>query len=81
MSLILMNDDINTFDYIIMILSTFLPMCNKLQSTQIAQLTHKSGRCEIYSGFAPEIFILYAQLQKAGLTVKLKQHNKNENSN
>ena len=67
-----MNDDINSFDNVIHILTKFVPMCNALRAEQIAILVHESGKCHIYTGFAPEIYILYAQLQKQGLTVQLK---------
>ena len=81
MSLYLMNDDHNSFEYVISTLTRFLPMCNSLRAEQIAHLVHKSGDCHIHTGFPPEIYILYAQIQKAGLEVKLKINNKNENSN
>ena len=47
-------------------------MCNTLRAEQMARLVHESGECHIHSGFPPEMYIIYAQLQKAGLTVKLK---------
>ena len=72
MSLILMNDDHNSFEYVISTLTRFLPMCNSLRAEQIAHLVHNSGDCHIHTGFPPEIYILYAQIQKAGLTVQLK---------
>jgi ATP-dependent Clp protease adapter protein ClpS len=72
MSLYLINDDENTFDNVIYILTQYVPMCNSLRAEQIAQLVHKSGECHIHSGFSPEIYMIYAQIQKAGLNVKLK---------
>ena len=81
MSLYLMNDDHNSFEFVIHSLSTIQPMCNTLRAEQIAQIVHKSGECHIHTGFPPEIYIMYAQIQKAGLEVKLKINNKNENSN
>jgi len=72
MSLYLMNDDHNSFEYVISTLTRFLPMCNSLRAEQIAQLVHNSGECHIHTAFPPEIYILYAQLQKEGLTVQLK---------
>ena len=76
-----MNDDINSFDYVISTLCRLLPMCNTLQAEQIAMLVHTSGECHIYTGYAPDIYSTYAQLQKSGLTIKIKIHDKNENSN
>jgi len=72
MSLHLMNDDVNSFDYVIHVLCKRIPLCNSLRAEQIAMLVHKSGECHIHTGFPPEIYILYAQLQKTGLTVQLK---------
>jgi len=80
MSLYLMNDEINSFEYVISTLCRLLPMCNTLQAEQIAILVHESGECHIYRGFPPNIYTIYAQLQKEGLTVKIKL-DKNENSN
>ena len=71
-----MNDDHNSFEYVISTLTRFLPMCNSLRAEQIAHLVHKSGDCHIHTGFPPEIYILYAQIQKAGLTVQLKLNTK-----
>ena len=56
----------------IYILQKTLPMCNTLRAEQIARLVHESGKCDVFTGFPPEIYILYAQLQKMGLTVQLK---------
>ena len=72
MSLYLLNDDINSFEYVMHSLMTLLPMCNSLRAEQIARLVHDSGECKIYSGFAPNIYIMYAQLTKSGLSAKLK---------
>ena len=79
MSLYLLNDNENSFDFVIYILQKVLPMCNPLRAEQIAQLVHESGECHIHSGFPPDIYMIYAQLQKQGLQVKLKL-DKNENS-
>ena len=32
-----------------------------------------NNECNIYSGFAPEIYILYANLQKIGLKVQIRE--------
>tara|TARA_R100000008_G_C3423387_1_gene86007 strand:+ start:253 stop:483 length:231 start_codon:yes stop_codon:yes gene_type:complete len=72
MSLYLLNDDVNSFDNVIYILQKTLPMCNTLRAEQIARLVHDSGKCHIHTGYPPDIYLLYAQLQKQGLTVQLK---------
>tara|TARA_R110001583_G_scaffold138466_2_gene290076 strand:- start:1533 stop:1772 length:240 start_codon:yes stop_codon:yes gene_type:complete len=74
MQLYLLNDDYNSFEYVIELLTTLLPMCNKLQAEQIAILVDGHGECSIYSGFAPEIYLLYAHFQKVGLTVQIREY-------
>ena len=66
------DDDYHSFDNAIEILTSFLPLCNSLRAEQIAQIVHTAGECHIHTGFPPEIYIMYAQLQKSGLTIKLK---------
>jgi ATP-dependent Clp protease adapter protein ClpS len=73
-----MDDDKNSFDYVIEALRTFLPMCNSLQAEQIAMITHNVGECNIYSGFAPEIYLIYTTFQKSGLQVQIREYNKNK---
>ena len=73
MQLYLLNDDVNSFDYVITSLTTLLPMCNTLRAEQIAMIVHNNNECNIYSGFAPEIYILYANLQKIGLKVQIRE--------
>ena len=73
----LLNDDTNSFEYVITSLTTFLPMCNVLRAEQIAMIIHNSGECNVYSGFAPEIYILYTHFQKAGLNAQIREYNKN----
>ena len=67
----LKNDNINDFDYVIKCLMT-LCMHNYYQAQQCALLTHNVGKCNITSGFAPEIFHLYSALIGHGLKVELK---------
>jgi len=80
MSLHLMNDDVNSFQHVMEVLKANIPLCNSLRAEQIAHLVHKAGECQIHTGFPPEIYIIYAQLQKEGLKAQLKII-KNENSN
>ena len=75
MKLYLINDDKNSFDYIIDCLTTFVPMCNSLRAEQIAMIVHNTGECSIYSGFAPEIYMIYTSFQKAGVIVQIREYN------
>jgi ATP-dependent Clp protease adapter protein ClpS len=77
MNIFILNDDKNSFDYVITTLCRILPMCNSLQAEQIAMIVHNSGECNVYSGFAPEIYLLYAHLQKAGLNTQIREYNQN----
>ena len=73
MQLYLLNDEDNSFEYVIQSLTTLLPICNTLRAEQIAVTVDTVGECGIYSGFAPEIYILYAHFQKMGLSVQIRE--------
>jgi len=75
MELYLLDDNINSFDYAVQSLTDLLPMCNILRAQQIATLVDGHGECCIYSGFAPEIYVLYAGFQKLGLKVEIREYN------
>ena len=76
LSLYLLNDNHHSFQYVNNVLITLLPMCNTLRAEQIATLVHGTGECQIHSGFAPEIFIIYAKFRDSGLTIDLRDHTK-----
>ena len=75
MNLYLINDDKNSFEYVIQSLTRFIPMCNALRAEQIAMIVHNTGECSIYSGFAPEIYMIYTSFQKAGVIVQIREYN------
>ena len=75
MYLYLLDDNKNTFDYVIDSLTAFVPMCNSLRAEQIAMIVHNTGECSIYSGFAPEIYMIYTAFIKAGLNVEIREYN------
>tara|TARA_R110001592_G_C13005138_1_gene736265 strand:- start:102 stop:392 length:291 start_codon:yes stop_codon:yes gene_type:complete len=74
MKLYLLDDNENSFQYVIETLRSFIPMCNSLRAEQIAMIVHNTGECSIYSGFAPEIYMIYAMFQKAGLQVQIREY-------
>ena len=74
MNLYLLNDDKNSFDYVIESLKTYLPMCNVLRAEQIAMIVHNTGECSVYSGFAPEIYLIFTAFIKAGLKVQIREY-------
>ena len=77
MLLYLLNDNTNSFEYVIEMLTLILPMCNSLRAEQIATIVHGAGEASVFSGFAPDIYILYARFQKAGLNVQIREYNQN----
>jgi ATP-dependent Clp protease adapter protein ClpS len=77
MQLYLLDDDKNSFQFVIASLTTLLPLCNSLRAEQIAMIVHNNGECSIYQGFAPEIYVLYAAFQKVGLTVQIREYKSN----
>ena len=74
MNLYLLNDDKNSFEYVIESLRQFVPMCNALRAEQIAMIVHNTGECSIYSGFAPEIYMIYTAFQKSGISVQIREY-------
>jgi ATP-dependent Clp protease adaptor protein ClpS len=64
--LILHNDDINTFDYV---METLVEVCDHsmTQAEQCATITHYKGKCEVRSGSLSEMKELRYQLISRGL--------------
>ena len=79
MNLYLLNDNENSFEYVMESLKSFIPMCNSLRAEQIAMIVHNVGECSIYTGFAPEIYMLYAVFQKSGLQVQIREYKSKTN--
>ena len=72
--LYLMNDDVNSFEHVQATLISLIPWMNDIKATSIATIVHNNGMCDIYEGFAPETYVLAAQLRKMGLRIQI--HNK-----
>lgn len=79
LNLYLINDDKNSFEYVIESLRIYIPMCNSLRAEQIAMIVHNAGECSIYSGFAPEIYMIYTSMTKAGLIVQIRDYKSKPN--
>ncbi len=64
--LVLHNDDINTFDYV---METLVEVCNHslTQAEQCATITHYKGKCEVKSGMLKEMNELRYQIISKGL--------------
>lgn len=69
-NLILFNDDVNTFDYVIEML---VKVCdhNFIQAEQCAYLVHYKGKCEVKKGTFEELKVMSEILGDAGLTVEI----------
>ena len=70
-ALYLINDEYNTFDYVIDCLVT---MCdhNEMQAEQCALLTHYKGSCEIAVGNEIDLLLLKEDLVLYGLNVEIR---------
>ena len=68
--LVVYNDDINTFDYVIELL---MKVCNHdaIQAEQCAMLIHYKGRCSVKRGSFEVLEPMSAILSDAGLTVEI----------
>ena len=65
-SLVLHNDDTNSFDYV---METLMEICDHslTQAEQCATITHYKGKCEVRSGALKEMNELRYQLISRGL--------------
>jgi ATP-dependent Clp protease adaptor protein ClpS len=65
-NLVLHNDEVNTFDYVMEIL---VEVCDHsmTQAEQCATITHLKGKCEVRSGSVPEMKELRYKLISRGL--------------
>lgn len=64
--LVLHNDEINTFDYV---MNTLVEVCNHslTQAEQCATITHYKGKCEVRTGVMKEMKDLRYKLISKGL--------------
>ena len=69
-SIILLNDDVNTFDHVV----SLQEICghNYFQAIQCAHLVHHNGSCEIFKDQRELTETIYEELKEVGLVVKLK---------
>ena len=68
--MVLYNDDVNTFDYVIELL---MKVCNHdaIQAEQCAMLVHYKGKCSVKRGSFEVLEPMSAILSDAGLTVEI----------
>ncbi len=69
-SLVLFNDDHNTFDHVIKCL---IDVCehNYFQAEQCALITHLKGKCEVKQGTFEELKPMHEVLGRKDLTVEI----------
>jgi ATP-dependent Clp protease adaptor protein ClpS len=71
--LILHNDDVNTFDFVIKCL---VNICDHEyeQATQCANIVHNNGKCDIKYGDREKLTILKEKLVILGLSVTIEEN-------
>lgn len=69
--IILFNDDVNTFDYVI---ETLIKVCehDPLQAEQCAILVHYTGKCTVKTGSIKELQPKCSALLDAGLSAEIQ---------
>ncbi len=70
-SIILFNDDVNTFDHVIEMLITICDH-DPLQAEQCALLVHYTGKCEVKTGELSELIPKCSALLDAGLSAEIQ---------
>lgn len=70
-SLLLLNDDVNTFDYVI---ETLMKVCGHTleQAETCAMITHYKGKCAVMSGLYEELKPYYVSLLNHHLYAKIQ---------
>ena len=70
-SLILYNDDVNTFDFVI---ETLIDVCEHdvMQAENCAWITHYKGKCEIKKGAIEDLKPRRQEMTNRTLTVEIK---------
>ena len=69
-TLILFNDDVNTFDYVI---DSLVEVCDHdvVQAEQCAYLVHYTGKCEVKNGYYDQLKPMRIELSRRGLSVAI----------
>lgn len=69
--LILFNDEIHSFDFVI---EALIEVCDheQLQAEQCALIAHYKGKCPVKTGYMAELKPKYDEMTKRGLTVSIE---------
>jgi ATP-dependent Clp protease adaptor protein ClpS len=78
-SLILYNDEINTFDHVI---KSLVEVCghDPVQAEQCAMIVHFNGSCEVKIGLPEVLSAMSRSLNLKGLNSKVHPHSTKKNS-
>ena len=70
-SLILYNDNVNTFDHVI---TCLIKYCDKkpIEAEQMALIVHHNGKCVVYTGTVEKLTPICNALLHQGLNVEIK---------
>lgn len=68
-SVIVMNDNHNTFEGVATILSQFVPGVDYAKGMQFANTIHNSGQATVWRGDHERAELIWDQLKQAGLTM------------
>jgi ATP-dependent Clp protease adaptor protein ClpS len=70
-SLILYNDEVNTFDFVI---DSLIEVCehDPIQAEQCTFIVHFKGKCDVYSGSQEELTGMCHSLLNRGLTAEIE---------
>ena len=71
-SLVVHNDDVNSFEYVIMCFINFLKH-EPTQAEQCTMIVHNNGKCEVKRGSRDDIKTYHGLLQQAGLSVTMEK--------
>jgi len=69
--LILFNDEVNSFDFVIDVLCTVCDHTEE-QAEQCAWITHYKGKCQVLSGSYEELSVKATLMGDVGLTVEIQ---------
>ena len=69
--LIIYNDDVNTFDFVIELLVKYCKH-EALQAEQCAMLVHYKGRCVVKKGSFTKMKNIHEKLSSSGLTAEVE---------
>ena len=67
--IIVLNDDVNTFEHVIKTLSTYIPGMGPEEARAMADQIHHEGQAVVWTGPLEQAELYHQQLTRAGLTM------------